>query len=77
MNMEGFLWDCGNSTRDTDSTRNCRCVACNLWWAANIDGYFFCPRCLKAVTPLSDQYNGLCEQCFDEKQDELLEVRDE
>jgi len=62
-----LLSDCGNFSRTRESTRECKCDACTLWWCANVEGYFYCPSCRSARTPLGDQYDGVCEQCFDER----------
>ena len=64
------LPDCGCCQRTIESARACKCDACTRWWCGNVTGYFYCPECHQAVTPLSDQYDGVCEQCFDARDDD-------
>ena len=61
--------DCGQSQRTKESARRCQCDACTRWWCENVPGYFYCTSCREACTPLHDQYDGICERCFDAHDD--------
>lgn len=62
--------DCGEVNRTKDSARTCQCLECKLWWCAHVHGYFLCPVCKEVCTPMSDMYDGVCEQCFDMREDD-------
>jgi hypothetical protein len=61
------LLDCGCQQRTKEHARACQCDGCKRWWADNVPGYFYCPRCRDVCTPLADRYDGVCEQCFDNR----------
>ena len=57
-----------------DSLHNVECTQCGgadseEQFANNTPGYFYCPDCKHAITPISDRYDGVCEQCFDNRED--------
>lgn len=43
-------------------------------WCRTVPGYFICKRCKEVCVTKVGEYDGMCEECFDEEDDAACQL---